>query len=148
MKALSVRQPWAWLIVNGFKDIENRSWNTKHRGPVLIHASSKRPTVAEVQIARAILRQTHGNAAATFMPSADNFSLGGFVGVATITGTCQSSSSPWFFGPVGYQLKDAKPVRFYPFRGRLSFFESGYRKHGVFDFLVPEGHQDATEGTL
>lgn len=39
MKALSIRQPWAWLIVNGFKDIENRSWHTKYRGPVLIHAS-------------------------------------------------------------------------------------------------------------
>lgn len=39
MKALSIRQPWAWLIVNGFKDIENRSWDTKYRGLVLIHAS-------------------------------------------------------------------------------------------------------------
>jgi hypothetical protein len=29
MKVLVVRQPWAWLIVNGFKDIENRSWKTK-----------------------------------------------------------------------------------------------------------------------
>jgi hypothetical protein len=39
MKALSIRQPWAWLIVNGYKDIENRSWATKFRGPVLIHAA-------------------------------------------------------------------------------------------------------------
>ena len=30
MKVLVVRQPWAWLIVNGFKDIENRSWNTRY----------------------------------------------------------------------------------------------------------------------
>jgi ASCH domain len=37
--ALSVRQPWAWLIVNGVKDNENRSWRTDHRGPLLIHAS-------------------------------------------------------------------------------------------------------------
>ena len=39
MKALSIRQPWAWLIVNGFKDIENRTWPTKFRGRVLVHAS-------------------------------------------------------------------------------------------------------------
>jgi len=38
MKALSVRQPWAWLIVAGYKGIENRTWETRHRGPLLIHA--------------------------------------------------------------------------------------------------------------
>jgi hypothetical protein len=40
-KAISIRQPWAWLIVNGFKDVENRSWKTKYRGPVLVHAGRK-----------------------------------------------------------------------------------------------------------
>jgi hypothetical protein len=38
VKALSIRQPWAWLIVTGYKDIENRSWRTNYRGPLLIHA--------------------------------------------------------------------------------------------------------------
>ena len=38
--ALSVRQPWAWLIVHGYKDIENRMWRTNVRGRVLIHASA------------------------------------------------------------------------------------------------------------
>src|SRR6266478_3185176 len=37
LQALSVHQPWAWLIVNGVKDIENRSFRTHHRGPLLIH---------------------------------------------------------------------------------------------------------------
>lgn len=32
MKALSIRQPWAWLIIHGGKDVENRTWHTKHRG--------------------------------------------------------------------------------------------------------------------
>lgn len=41
MKALSIRQPWAWLIVAGYKDIENRSWPTNFRGRVYIHASRK-----------------------------------------------------------------------------------------------------------
>ena len=38
MKALSIRQPWAWLIVHGYKDVENQSWSTDYRGPVLVHA--------------------------------------------------------------------------------------------------------------
>ncbi|MCP4687042.1 MAG: ASCH domain-containing protein, partial [Desulfobacterales bacterium] len=41
MKALSIRQPWAWLIANGYKDIENRSWRTSFRGEFLIHAGKK-----------------------------------------------------------------------------------------------------------
>jgi len=36
---LSVRQPWAWLLVHGPKDVENRTWETRYRGPLLIHAS-------------------------------------------------------------------------------------------------------------
>jgi hypothetical protein len=47
LKALAVRQPWAWLIVNGFKDIENRSRRIHHRGPLLIHASLSRDNYAE-----------------------------------------------------------------------------------------------------
>ena len=41
MKALSIRQPWASLIVAGIKDIENRSWVTNYRGKLLIHAAQK-----------------------------------------------------------------------------------------------------------
>lgn len=36
MKAITIRQPWASLIVHGIKDIENRSWQTNFRGRVLI----------------------------------------------------------------------------------------------------------------
>jgi hypothetical protein len=39
MRALSVRQPWAWAIIHAGKNIENRTWTTKHRGPLAIHAS-------------------------------------------------------------------------------------------------------------
>jgi len=39
--ALSVRQPWANLLVWGLKTIEVRSWSTNYRGPLLIHASKK-----------------------------------------------------------------------------------------------------------
>jgi ASCH domain len=39
VKALSLRQPWAWAILHAGKRIENRRWNTKYRGPVLLHAA-------------------------------------------------------------------------------------------------------------
>jgi 4-hydroxy-3-methylbut-2-enyl diphosphate reductase len=40
VKALSIRQPWAWLVVNGWKNIENRERRFSHRGPLLIHAAA------------------------------------------------------------------------------------------------------------
>lgn len=39
IKVLTVKQPWASLIVHGIKDIENRTWRTNFRGRVLIHSS-------------------------------------------------------------------------------------------------------------
>ena len=41
MKTLTIREPWASLIVNGYKDYEFRSWKTNYRGKILIHTSSK-----------------------------------------------------------------------------------------------------------
>lgn len=40
MKVLSVKQPWASLVFHG-KNIENRTWATKYRGELLIHATAK-----------------------------------------------------------------------------------------------------------
>lgn len=37
-RALTVSQPFAWLIAAGYKPIENRTWPTRYRGPVYIHA--------------------------------------------------------------------------------------------------------------
>ena len=37
--AISIRQPWAWLIIQGVKAVENRGWYTSYRGPLLIHAA-------------------------------------------------------------------------------------------------------------
>lgn len=38
VRILSIRQPWAGLIVAGIKDVENRSWPTRYRGPLAVHA--------------------------------------------------------------------------------------------------------------
>ena len=39
MKTLSLKQPWLWAILHAGKRIENRVWNTKYRGPILLHAA-------------------------------------------------------------------------------------------------------------
>lgn len=39
MKVISIKQPWASLIINGYKKYEFRTWKTKYRGDILIHAS-------------------------------------------------------------------------------------------------------------
>lgn len=40
MKVLSHKPAWAWAVVHAGKAIENRSWSTKYRGPLYIHAST------------------------------------------------------------------------------------------------------------
>jgi len=44
MKALTIRQPWASLFALGVKQMETRSWDTKYRGPVAIHAGLAMPS--------------------------------------------------------------------------------------------------------
>ena len=43
MYALTIHQPWAWAIMAGIKRVENRTWRTSHRGPLVIHAGKHRP---------------------------------------------------------------------------------------------------------
>ena len=38
MKALTIKEPWATLIIEGYKEYEFRSWKINYRGKILIHA--------------------------------------------------------------------------------------------------------------
>jgi hypothetical protein len=116
MKALSIRQPYAWLIVNGHKDIENRDWVTNFRGRVLIHAGLTYPKRNYRDDAEDYPAQYGGT-----YPARESM-IGGIVGVATITGCVTVSSSGWFLGPYGFTLTDAKPLPFVPCKGKLGFF--------------------------
>ncbi len=111
MKALSIKQPWAWLIVNGHKDIENRDWQTSRRGKILVHASKK---ICPDGIRRA---QELG----IVLP--ENLERGGIVGETEIVDCVAQSSSPWFEGKFGFMLANSRPLPFHPWKGMLSFFE-------------------------
>lgn len=123
LKALSIMQPWAWLIVNGHKDIENRDWATKFRGPVAIHAGKKMDGDALADITAEV-----NPASGKDWPSRPEFSLvggdkGGIVGIAEIHDCVSESKSEWFVGKYGFVIKNASPVGFIPVRGALGFFD-------------------------
>lgn len=123
MKALSVIQPWAWLIVNGYKPHENRTWNTKIRGPILIHASKA--------FDQAGYDWVRDNFPEIELPLLQQFERGGIVGTAILWEVATASSSPWFFGPYGFCLARAKPLPYVPMPGKLGFFEVAMTLPGV-----------------
>lgn len=113
-KALSIKQPWAWLIANGYKDIENREWSTKYRGEFLIH-TGKKPDYNGYGF-------VEQNFPLIRMPSVEQMGLGGIVGKAEIVDCVTDSESEWFFGTYGFALKNATPFPFRAYRGQLGFF--------------------------
>lgn len=119
VKALSIMQPWAWLIVNGHKDIENRDWRCHRRGHVLIHAGKKvdRDAMDDLRA---------GRHPVTYRPLRldlpEVFETGGIVGEATIAGCVEASESQWFVGRYGILVRDARPLPFQPCKGALGFF--------------------------
>lgn len=115
MKALSIRQPWAWLIVNGHKPVENRTWPTPHRGDLLIHAGLAFDEAGLANVL-AVFPQL-----ASVLPQ--RYDLGGVVGTAQLVACVEEHASRWFTGPYGFVMYDPRPITFIPCRGALSFFD-------------------------
>ena len=116
MKAISIRRPWAWLIVHGYNDVENRTWSTKYRGPILIHAGKTLDPYFD-EIRQGVLAQ------GVAFPDARHIERGGVVGQVNLVDCVTESSSEWFDGPYGFVLDDAQPLPFQPCKGRLGIFE-------------------------
>jgi len=114
---LSIRQPWAWLILYAGKDIENRDWSTKFRGRFLIHAG-KGMTRAEYATA-ADFAASCGQR----VPEPEALQRGGIVGSVELVDCVTQSDSPWFVGEHGFVLRDPRPLQFVPWKGQLSFFD-------------------------
>lgn len=124
MIALSIRQPWAWLILHGGKDIENRTWGTKVRGRILIHASAGM-TVGEWEdgVFFAIRARSGKGHPPVTMPGPKQIERGGIVGSVEIVDCVTASESPWYMGSVGFVLRDPRPLPFTPWKGQLGFFD-------------------------
>lgn len=124
--ALTVRQPWAWLIVNGYKPIENRDWVTPQRGRMFIHAAQTmtRGDYEACEIFIASFSQIQ-------LPLFEDLKnqCGGLVGVATLDKVYTSHTIDtlpdhvrnWFTGRYGFLFIDSEPIAFTPSRGVSAF---------------------------
>ncbi len=119
MKALTLRPQWAWLVVNGHKDIENRSWRTHIRGRVWVHAGSTAVSAAEYHAFVGICRQRRIKP----YPAREEFKTGGIVGSVEVVDCVTKSRSFWFGGEYGFVLKNARLNRFRGMKGRLGLYE-------------------------
>lgn len=119
MKALSLKQPWAELVVSGKKTVELRNWNTQFRGEFLVHAS-KQPNLEACK-----------RFGFTDLPT------GCIVGKATITGVKEyrdmhefnadqnkhHATPGWYDAKAkGFLLTNAQRITPIPCKGMLNFF--------------------------
>ncbi len=127
IKALSLKQPFAWLIANGYLLIDDRTWGTSYRGPILIHAS------------KGLYKEYYDYLKANTdipLPSKDTLEFGGVVGIANLVLCCQPGSIPQgisreqraHFGGVhaeyyGFLFEDATPLPLMPCPGKLGLFD-------------------------
>jgi hypothetical protein len=105
--ALSIRQPWANLIIRGSKDVENRTRATPYRGPILIHASKTLDTAAMEY----------------FALKPHQVATGAIIGAARLVDCVKEHPSTWFEnGFVGWVLDCRMPLPPIPYRGQLGLF--------------------------
>ncbi len=120
MKALSVRQPWASLIVAGIKPVENRTWATRYRGPLLIHAAQGYDHAGQAAL------EDHDLYAGYYHHySPERVPRGAIIGQADLTDCVQGHSSSWA-EPGAWHWVLANPMAFdepTPYKGRLGLFD-------------------------
>lgn len=131
--ALSIRQPWAQLIIHAGKDIENRSWPTKVRGRFWVHASlgmTRDEHADAIAFGVEAIRADPRNACATNKTTLRELGFdfqalvrGAIIGSVELVDCVQSSPSPWFCGKYGFVLRDPRPIPFVRERGKLGFFK-------------------------
>lgn len=123
LPVLSIRQPYAWLVVNGIKTLENRSWRTHYRGPVLIHASA---SLANLTVTEC---EKYGARGGVLMP--ENYAVGGVIGYVEIVDCVRHHPSIWKHrGTWGWILAHARPLKFRPCKGAVSFFYPRWQSVG------------------
>lgn len=132
---ISIRQPWAWLIVHGGKDIENRTWSTRVRGRILIHAA-KGMTLAEWNDCYWWVRTHVRVSLAMAIPMVDHLPRGGIVGGVDLVDCVDRSTSPWFVGRYGFVLANAKALPFVPLTGQRGFFPVHPELHPLLNVIT------------
>ena len=119
MKVLTVRQPWAWAIAEGYKTVENRTWSTSYRGPILIHAGTSSASMRE---GRAYLERLRIEA-----PPAEDLTYGAVVARVELVDCLPLADvdrirHPFAEGPFCWRLDDVVAVEPVAMTGRLGLF--------------------------
>jgi hypothetical protein len=110
MKAITIRQPWAWAIVFADKDIENRPWHTMYRGPLLIDAGAAYR--ADVSLPRGV-----------HTPPRGDLDFSAILGVVDLVDVVERSRSRWFLGEYGFVLENPRALsRPIPCKGQLGLW--------------------------
>jgi hypothetical protein len=128
MKALSGRQPWWWAILHAGKDVENRTWSTKHRGTLLLHASDSL-TVPYYNEALVWMRERFGAKwVKDNVPRLEMLPHGGIVGRVDIVDVIEPCGGKcgrqWHMHEqFGFLLRNVKPLPFVACKGRLNVFD-------------------------
>jgi hypothetical protein len=131
MMALSIRPAWAWAIIHGGKDVENRLVRTRFRGRFLVHASL---ALKHSDYERAMQALCAAGEQA-ILPPRDEFAAGGLIGSVELVDVTEQSDSVWFApGSFGWILRNPRPMEFLPYRGRRNWFH-------VPDDLIPVSHR-------
>ena len=119
--ALSVRQPWAWAIVAGFKEVENRSEGSIRAGQmtcrrIAIHAAAG---MTRKEYEWAVWRlDRHG----VRCPAALDLPRGAIIGAVDVVAIVTDSESEWFGGQMGLVLENAVMCDPIPAKGALGYF--------------------------
>lgn len=111
-RALTIKQPWATLIAAGIKDVENRSWPTSYRGPLLIHAG--KAFDHDWNACAHLSRRGY---------DLDALPAGGIIARCQLVDCVQDSDSPWAEPDQWHWiLRDVEPVAFTACRGMLGLW--------------------------
>ena len=123
MIAITVKQPWASLIVHGIKDIDNRNWRTNFRGRVLIHAACSHGRKFS-DLTDAQMKAAFGTIAKETMFG--NLPFGAIIGSVEIVDCVLNHSSIWADKRV-YNWVLANPILYENpienVKGKLSFWD-------------------------
>ena len=113
---LTVKQPYAWAIISGGKDIENRNWSRKFRGRLYIHAGKATDDGEEDdgeswidKMVRDAAEEKGGDPARIRARYERERAFGQVIGSVEIVDVVTESDSRWFSGEYGFVLR--KPVR-------------------------------------
>jgi hypothetical protein len=108
MKAITLKQPWAFAIFKLGKSVENRDWDTRFRGLIAIHTSKK---VSRADFALSCAAIAHIVGDPNQVPDQVALPHGQIVGTVEIVDCVSASDSPWFFGEYGFVLANPTPLK-------------------------------------